>query len=95
MIIIMTMIIIHTWIYKLLCFPKDRKYATLSRVRKFRVDGQVIQSTTKKIVDVNSNKTLRDNKKYNEMRSAITHTIHFVRITCIMSAHSKNVGIKI
>ncbi|XP_064382334.1 serine/threonine-protein kinase 10-like isoform X2 [Halichondria panicea] len=48
---------------------KDQKYATLSRVRKFKVDGQVIQSTTKKIINVGEgNKTLRDNKKYNDMR---------------------------
>jgi len=46
----------------------DFKYATLSRVRKFKVDNQVMQSTTKKIVDVNSNRTLRDNKKYQQMR---------------------------
>ena len=47
---------------------KDHKYATLSRVRKFKVDGQVMQSTTRKIVDVTANKTLRDNRKYQEMR---------------------------
>ena len=46
----------------------DFKYATLSRVRKFKVDDQVMQSTTKKIVDVNANRTLRDNKKYQQMR---------------------------
>lgn len=46
----------------------DFKYATLSRVRKFKVDGQVIQSTTKKIVDVRANRTIRDNKKYQQMR---------------------------
>ena len=47
----------------------SHKYATLSRVRKFRVDGQVIESTTKKIVDVTANKTLlRDNKRYQQMR---------------------------
>lgn len=44
------------------------KYATLSRVRTFKVDGQVIKSTTQKIVDVTANKTLRDNKKYQQMR---------------------------
>lgn len=45
------------------------KYATLSRVRKFKVDGQVVESTTRKIVDVTDNKTLlRDNKKYQQMR---------------------------
>lgn len=48
--------------------PPTRNYATLSRVRKFKVDGQAMQSTTKKIVDVTSNKTLRDNKKYQGMR---------------------------
>ena len=47
---------------------EDFKYATLSRVRKFKVDGQVIQSTTKKIVDVQANRTIRDNKKYQQMR---------------------------
>ena len=47
---------------------KEHKYATLSRVRKFKVDGQVIQSTTRKIVDVTANRTLRDNKKYQQMR---------------------------
>ena len=46
----------------------EYKYATLSRVRKFRVDGQVIQSRTTKIVDVKGNRTLRDNKRYQEMR---------------------------
>lgn len=47
----------------------EHKYATLSRVRKFKVDGQVMQSTTRKIVDVTANKTLlRDNKKYQQMR---------------------------
>ena len=48
--------------------PEGYKYATLSRVRKFRVDGEVIQSTTRRIMDVKANKTLRDNKKYQEMR---------------------------
>ncbi len=47
---------------------EEHKYATLSRVRKFKVDGQVMQSTTRKIVDVTANKTLRDNKKYQQMR---------------------------
>lgn len=47
---------------------KEHKYATLSRVRKFKVDGQVMQSTTRKIVDVTANRTLRDNKKYQQMR---------------------------
>ena len=47
---------------------KDHKYATLSRVRKFKVDGKVMQSTTRKIVDVTSNQTLRDNKKYRQLR---------------------------
>ena len=46
----------------------EHKYATLSRVRKFKVDGQVMQSTTRKIVDVTANKTLRDNKRYQQMR---------------------------
>ena len=32
------------------------------------MDGQVIQSTTKKIVDVRANRTIRDNKKYQQMR---------------------------
>lgn len=44
------------------------KYGTLSRVRKFRVDGEVIQSTTRRIVEMKANKTLRDNKRYQEMR---------------------------
>ena len=44
------------------------KYGTLSRVRKFKVDGEVIESTTRRIVDMKANKTLRDNKKYQEMR---------------------------
>lgn len=44
------------------------KYGTLSRVRKFRVDGEVIQSTTRRIVEMQANKTLRDNKGYQEMR---------------------------
>ncbi len=35
------------------------------------MDGQVIQSTTKKIVDVEGNRTVRDNKKYNDMRSVV------------------------
>lgn len=47
---------------------EEHKYATLSRVRKFKVDGQVMQSTTRKIVDVTANRTLRDNRKYQEMR---------------------------
>lgn len=47
---------------------KEVKYATLSRVRKFKVGNQVMQSTTKKIVDVAANRTLRDNKKYQQMR---------------------------
>ena len=47
---------------------KDYKYATLSRVRKFRVDGQEFHSKTVKIVDVKGNRTLRDNKRYQEMR---------------------------
>lgn len=47
---------------------EEHKYATLSRVRKFKVDGQVIETTTRKIVDVTANKTLRDNKKYQQMR---------------------------
>lgn len=34
------------------------------------MDGQVIQSTTKKIVDVRGNRTIRDNKKYQQMRFA-------------------------
>ena len=46
------------------------KYGTLSRVRKFKVDGEVIESTTRRIVDMKANKTLRDNKKYQEMRYA-------------------------
>lgn len=44
------------------------KYGTLSRVRKFNVDGEVIQSTTRRIVEMKANKTLRDNKRYQEMR---------------------------
>ena len=44
------------------------KYGTLSRVRKFKVDGEVRESTTRRIVDMKANKTLRDNKKYQEMR---------------------------
>ena len=44
------------------------KYGTLSRVRKFKVDGEVIESRTRRIVDMKANKTLRDNKKYQEMR---------------------------
>lgn len=55
--------------------PEERgghKYATLSRVRKFKVDGQVIESTTKKIVDVTANKTLlRDNKRFQQMRLVV------------------------
>ena len=47
---------------------KEHKYATLSRVRKFKVDGQTIETTTRKIVDVTANKTLRDNRKYQQMR---------------------------
>ena len=44
------------------------KYGTLSRVRKFSVDGEEIQSTTRRIVEMKANKTLRDNKRYQEMR---------------------------
>ena len=44
-------------------------------MRKFKVDGQVIQSTTKKIVDVRANRTIRDNKKYQQMR--------FVHCVCV------------
>lgn len=47
---------------------EEHKYATLSRVRKFKVDGQVMETTTRKIVDVTANKTLRDNRKYQQMR---------------------------
>lgn len=46
----------------------EHKYATLSRVRKFKVDGQTIETTTRKIVDVTANKTLRDNRRYQQMR---------------------------
>ena len=48
--------------------PEGYKYAVLSRVRKFRVDGEVIQSTTQHITDVKANTTLRDNTRYQEMR---------------------------
>ena len=58
----------------------DFKYATLSRVRKFKVDNQVMQSTTKKIVDVTANRTLRDNKKYQQMRQVSKHTRASYRI---------------
>ena len=47
---------------------EQHKYATLSRVRKFKVDGQTIETTTRKIVDVTANKTLRDNRKQKELR---------------------------
>ena len=53
--------------------PADFRYATLSRVRKFKVDGEVIQSVTKKIMDVTENKTLRDSKKYQQMRFVCSH----------------------
>lgn len=52
------------------------KYGTLSRVRKFKVDGEVIESTTRRIVDMKANKTLRDNKKYQEMRLATLSGSH-------------------
>ena len=51
------------------------KYGTLSRVRKFKVDDTVIESTTKRIVDMKENRTLRDNKKYQEMRWACQHVV--------------------
>ena len=44
------------------------KYATLSRVRMFKVDGQVLKTTTSRIVDAKTKQTLRDNKRYQEMR---------------------------
>lgn len=43
-------------------------YATLSRVRTFKVDGEVIHTKTKRIVDAKTRLTLRDNKKYQQMR---------------------------
>ncbi len=46
----------------------ELKFATLSRVRKFRVDGHVMQTTTSRIVDAKTKQTLKDNKRYQEMR---------------------------
>ena len=59
------------------------KYGTLSRVRKFKVDGEVIESRTRRIVDMKANKTLRDNKKYQEMR--YIYTTHNIVCTCLLS----------
>ena len=51
----------------------DYRYATLSRVRKFEVDGRVMQTTTKRIVEVKSNQTLKDSRKLQQMRKADSH----------------------
>ena len=62
----------------------EYKYATLSRVRKFRVDGQDIKSTTTKIVDVKANRTLRDNKKFQQLRSVLATAVSLIRLeTCL------------
>ena len=59
-------------------------------MRKFKVDGQVIQSTTKKIVDVRANRTVRDNKKYQQMRYVEnTHNVVWTGVIEILFAFAR------
>lgn len=44
------------------------QYATLSRVRKFEVDGRIVQTKISHIVDVTGHMTLRDNKRYQQLK---------------------------
>lgn len=49
------------------------QYATLSRVRKFEVDGKVVQTKISHIVDVTGHMTLRDNKRYQQIKKQDLH----------------------
>ena len=67
---------------------QDYRYATLSRVRKFKVDGKDVESVTKKIVDVTSNRTLRDSKKYQQMRLEASFNITTVCVCMLTQLHA-------
>ncbi|KAL5471366.1 hypothetical protein EMCRGX_G029477 [Ephydatia muelleri] len=49
------------------------QYATLSRVRKFEVDGKFVQTKISHIVDVTGHMTLRDNKRYQQIKKQDLH----------------------
>ena len=51
------------------------QYATLSRVRKFEVDGKFVQTKISHTVDVTGHMTLKDNRRYQQIKKQDLHEI--------------------
>ena len=83
------------------------QYATLSRVRKFEVDGKFVQTKISHIVDVTGHMTLRDNKRYQQIKKQDLHemrqmqrvemkeaTEFFVKMKATLEQNEKSFGEK-